>query len=113
MKRFVISAVALSAALSAASFAAPASVRVVGSAPDASGGYTVRAVTVQYDDAELSNGGSALLARIQKAAEAVCISDGHMRATLVSKLERCRKEAVKGAVNAADIPALTQAAASN
>jgi UrcA family protein len=112
MKHFAITTIALTAVFSAAAFAAPASVRVQGTAPDSSGGFKVQAMTVQYDDSDVatSEGASALLGRISQAAEAVC-TVRPVRAATTGLVERCRNDAVKYAVAAVNAPALTQAAA--
>jgi UrcA family protein len=111
MKRFTYTAVALTAVFAAAAFAAPASVRVQGTAPDHSGGYKVQAVNLRYDDSEVATreGATAVFGRISQAAEAVC-TVRPVRATMTSLIERCRNEAVKSAIAAVNAPALTQVA---
>lgn len=111
MQRFAFASVALIAVFSGAALAAPASVRVQGLAPTSSGTYRVQAMTVQYDDNDLttSAGVSDVLARLGKAAEAVCTVPP-VRASLTAEIASCQKEAVSRAVATVNSPALLQAA---
>jgi UrcA family protein len=113
MHRFTIAAIACSLTLSAAALAAPASVRVEGTAPTASGGFMVRAMTVQYDDAEVATteGASALFARLQSGAKSVCGDNGQVRGAMASKVARCEKAALKDAVASVRALLLTQVSA--
>jgi UrcA family protein len=107
MHRFTFVALAVSAMLSVAASAAPATVRVQAAPP---GGVGVRAVTLQYDDQDVSSsaGAATMLERINNAAEAVC---GRVRPGNGEQIAVCRKSAVREAVATIGVPALSQVAA--
>lgn len=114
MQRFAFVAAAAVAAFSAAALASPASVRVMGNAPNGSSGYAVRAMTVQYDDSELatSQGAAALFARVSQAAESVC-TVRPVRFGTADQVARCKRDAISRAVETVNAPAFTQAAGAN
>jgi UrcA family protein len=115
MNRSVFMLCGLAAAVSLA-FPAVASGRVAvsGAAPLSGDGYMVKQATVVYDDLNVSSAPDAaqLLARIDRAATAVCRGKGGASsADLAAKIEKCRVKAVSQAVKSVDAPQLTQAAA--
>lgn len=119
MKRFSLTATLAAAfvALTVPALAGGGAVVVTGMAPLGNGGYQYKTATVAFADLDIASapGAAALLDRIAAASRVVCgeRSGTPMNGERKRELALCAARATKQAVEAVNVPALSQIAAAH
>ncbi|MDR3528909.1 MAG: UrcA family protein [Rhizomicrobium sp.] len=110
MKRTLVAALLVAAALVPAAQAATTTVEVNGLTPTLSGEKVKKRVIVKFDDINPADkqGAQALLTRLNLVATNLCASNpGGKGSMLTDKVEKCRADAINQAAKDIDVPEFT------